>query len=85
MFIPSKDKIDGVYAYIQADFKIENDGELNKYLGIELDRRPDISIHIRQPYLTQIILNVIIGMGKSSANPTPAVKPPLEKMRELMQ
>ena len=26
MFSPSKDKIDEVYAYIEADFKIENDG-----------------------------------------------------------
>ena len=48
-------------------------------LGIELDRRPDVSIRIRQPDLTQIIINMIPGMDKSSAQPTPAVKPPLEK------
>ena len=34
MFSPSKDKFDEVYAYLKADFKIEDDGDLNKYLGI---------------------------------------------------
>ena len=38
MFSPSKDKIYEVYASLHADFKIEDDGELNKYLGIDLDR-----------------------------------------------
>ena len=40
MFIPYKDKIDEVYASLQEYFKIEYDGDLNKYPGIELDRRP---------------------------------------------
>ena len=52
MFSPFKDIIDDVYAYLQADFKIENDGELNKYLLIELDRPPDGSIYLRKTYLT---------------------------------
>ena len=34
IFSPSNDKIDKVYAYLQADFKMEDDGDLNKYLGI---------------------------------------------------
>ena len=42
--IPSKDKIDEVYASLQKDFKIEDDGELNKYLGIDLERSPYGSI-----------------------------------------
>ena len=44
-----------------------------------MDLRPDASIHIRQPYITQMILNMIPGMYKSSAKPNPAVKPPIEK------
>ena len=48
MFTTSKNKIDDVYDFLQADFKIEYDGELNKYLGIELDRRQDGSIRLRQ-------------------------------------
>ena len=79
IFSPYKDKIDEVYASLQADFNIEDSGEINKYLGIELDRRPDGSIHLSQPYSTQIIINMIPGMDKSRSKPTPAVKPPLEK------
>ena len=79
LFSLSKDKIDEVYASIQAYFKMEDDGDLNKYLGIELDFRPDVSIHIIQPYITQRILNMIPGMENPSTMPTPAVKPPLAK------
>ena len=43
MFITCKDKIDEVYDSLQADFNIEEDGEVNKYLGIDLDRRPSDS------------------------------------------
>ena len=41
MFGPFKDKIDEVYDSLQEYFKIEDDGELNNHLGIDLDRRPD--------------------------------------------
>ena len=74
-----KDKIDEVYTSLQAYFKIEYYGELNKYIGIDLDRCPYGSIHLKQPCLTQIIINMIIGMDKSSAKPTPTVKPLLTK------
>ena len=79
IFIPYKDEIDEVYVSHQEDFNIEDDGELNKYLRIDLDRRPDGSIHLRQPYLTQITTNMITGMERLSANPNPTVKPPHEK------
>ena len=79
MFSPSRDKIDEVYASLQEYFKIEDDGDLSKYLGIELDFHPNSSIHLRQSYLTQRILNIIPGMDKSSAKPNPAVKPSLLK------
>ena len=77
MFIPSKDKIDEVYDSLQEDFKIEDDGELNKYRGIDLDRHPYGSIHTSQTYLTQRIINMISDIEKSSAKPTPTVKTPL--------
>ena len=80
VFSPSKGKIYEVYASIQEDFNIEDYGELSKYLRINLDRHPDGSIHIGQPYLTQRILNMIPGMDKSSSKPTSAVKPPLAKI-----
>ena len=62
---------------------MEDDGELNKYLGIDLDHRSDGSTHLRQPYPTQSIINMIPGIDKSSSKSTPAVKPPYQKMREL--
>ena len=43
-----------------------------------MESRPGGSICMRHPYLTQIIINMTSGMDKSSDNPTPAVKPPLE-------
>ena len=58
---------------------MEDDGELNKYLGIDLDRRSDGSTHLSQPYPTQSIINMIPGIDKSSSKSTPAVKPPLSK------
>ena len=32
----------------------------------------DVCIHLRKPYLTQNIINMIPGIDKSSAKPTPA-------------
>ena len=49
MFSLSKGKIDEVYASLQADFNIEDNGELNKYVEIYLDRCLDGSIHMRHP------------------------------------
>ena len=37
MLSPSKYKIDDFCASLQEHFKIGGDGDLNKYLGIELD------------------------------------------------
>ena len=53
MFSPSKDKCDDVFALIQKYFKIEDHAALKKFLGIDLDRRPDGQIHISQPYLNK--------------------------------
>ena len=79
MFSPYIDKIDYVYDYLQTDFKIADYGELGKYLGIELDRCPYGSIHIRQTYPTQRIINIIPVMDKPRDMPTLVVKPNLEK------
>ena len=34
VFSPSKDKIDDIYSSLPEDLNIEDDRELNKYLGI---------------------------------------------------
>ena len=79
MFGTSKDKIDEVYASLQTYFNIEDYRELVKYLMIEMERHPNVSIHMRQADLTQRIINIFPGMDKSSTNPTPAVKTTLAK------
>ena len=62
VFSASTDTTDVVYAYAQAYFKIEDDWDMNKNLGMELDRLPYGSIHIIQPYITQSITNMLPGM-----------------------
>ena len=79
MFSTSKDKIEEVFTSLQTEFKIEDGGDLNKHLRIELDHRPDGSVHLSEPYLTQRIIDMITGMENSSTNPTPPVKPNLDK------
>ena len=80
MLGPYKDKIEEVYASLQTEFKTKGNGNLNKYLGIELQHCPDGSIQLRQPYLTQRIINIVPGLDKSSDKPTPEFKPPLAKI-----
>ena len=75
----SKDKLDDLYAFLQEDFKIEYDRDLNKYIGIYLDGRSDGSIHMIRPYLAQRIINMIPGMYESSNKSDPAVNLPLSK------
>ena len=79
MFIPTKDKIDGGWTSLQSCFRIEDDGYLKKYPGIEFYCLSDGSIHLSRPYLTQRIINLIPGMEKSSSNPNYMVNPPLAK------
>ena len=41
VFIPLKDNSDAIYAWIEAYLKIEDYGDLNDYLVIELNHRSD--------------------------------------------
>ena len=64
MFSPSKDKFDAVYASLKTDFKIDYYGKLEKHLGIKSPK---------------MIINLILGMDKSSENPTPMVNTTLSE------
>ena len=79
---PYKDKIDDFYFSLQAYFNIEDYRDINKYLGIDLCCRPDGSIHLIHPYLSQSIRNLIPVIYKSSDNINPVINPPPEKMRD---
>ena len=72
MFIPYKDKTKKGTS-LQTQFKIKDDRELNKYMEMYLDHRPDRSIRLNPPYLTQRIINTIPGMDKYSDKPTTSV------------
>ena len=41
LFSPYKDKLDDMYASLWVYFNIEDDRDLNKYLGIDMYRVPD--------------------------------------------
>ena len=77
IFSPSKDNIVYFYDYLYSYFNIDTFGEINKYLGIRLDLHPCGSIHLRQPHITQMIINLIPGIENSGSNPNPFSKPPL--------
>ena len=62
MFSLYNDKVDDVYAYLQEYFNIKDGGDINNNLVIELYRRPYGPIHISHPYITQGIINLILGM-----------------------
>ena len=62
MFSPSKDRIDDVYASLQEDSNIEDDADIRKKFGIDLDCRLYGSNHLIQIYLSQRIINMIPGM-----------------------
>ena len=51
MFSPYRDKIDTFYAPLKIDVNIEGCRELDKYLGIELDRLRDLYIQLCKPLL----------------------------------
>ena len=71
----SKDTIDEEYASLQEYFNIEDDGEIKKYIGRDLEHCRDDTIHISQDYLTQWIINIIPVMQKSITNQNPVFKP----------
>ena len=65
--------------YIKINPVVSSQGwfQEGKYLKIELYFCPYVSIHISQPYFTQLIINMIPVMDNSVSNLNPAIKPPL--------
>jgi histone deacetylase 1/2 len=60
-------------------FTFTDDGDLNKYLGVDVKRHKDGSIELTQSHLIQRFLDVIGIDDKHNPRPTPAVKPVLSK------
>ena len=60
-------------------FVFTDDGDLNKYLGVDVDKKKDGSIELTQPHLITRFLEVIGIDDKVNPRPTPAIKPLLHK------
>ena len=78
----AKEAIDEVYRSLKGEFNLEDKGELDKYLGIEIERRADDSIRLRQPFLIDRIIQAIKGMTEANTKSTPATKPVLGRERD---
>ena len=60
-------------------FVFTDDGDLDKYLGVDVKRKKEGSIELTQPHLTERILNQL-GMDDAvNPRPTPVTKPLLHK------
>lgn len=60
-------------------FVFTDDGDLNKYLGVEIKKHANGSIEMTQPHLIERFLEVIGIDEKVNPRPTPAIKPLLHK------
>ena len=65
----------------QKDFILTDEGTLTKYLGVDVQHKPDGTFELKQPFLIQRIIDLLSLEGESQHNtkPTPAVKPLLHK------
>ena len=82
LFSTSKASIHKACESLNTEFKIEDEGELSKYLGIEINRQSYGSIHLRHPYLIQRIISSIPGLSYANKNPNPTTKPLMTKDKE---
>ena len=65
-FSRNKKVLDSVVALLSQDFVVTDEGEVAKYLGVDVKRSEDgSSIELRQPYLIQRILE---GLNVDKAN-----------------
>ena len=62
---PFKTLIQKEIASIKEDYDLTDDGELQDYLGIRFDRRPDGSLKLTQPRMIERVLE-IVGLDKDS-------------------
>ena len=71
--------IDSVISLLEKDFVMTDEGEVTKYLGVDVKRSSDGSlIELRQPYLIQRILETL-KITDANHKTTPSTKPLLHK------
>ena len=53
---PSEDEVLKVYTDLQTEFEVTNEGPIDEYLGVKVERRENKTMKLSQPFLIQQIL-----------------------------
>ncbi len=59
---PDEKEIEKIVNILSKNFKVEDQGDLSDYLGVNIERRKDGKIEMTQPTLTLSILKDILGL-----------------------
>lgn len=78
VFSRDKQVIDEFFSNLGTKYTITDEGEVAKYLGVDVRRPNDHTYELRQPYLIQRIIETL-GLNDSNEHTVPAVKPLLSK------
>ena len=60
-------------------FKLEDEGDLNKFLGVDVQKESDGTIHLKQEHLIQRFLKLVKITEEEHAKDSPSLKPVLSK------
>jgi histone deacetylase 1/2 len=73
---PNQASLDQLMIDLEARFDVTDEGELNDYLGVHINKRDDGTMELTQPKLTQQILDDLRLTNENTKSvPTPAVAP----------
>ena len=76
MIGPDKNEIDNIIASLKKDYDLMDEGNLNEYLGIKIEKQKDRSRVLTQPLLMRRIL-IAVGINPKRRNTkkrrTPAI------------
>ena len=79
IFSRSKATIEGIVEDLKRrQFTLTDEGEIESYLGVDVERKTDGTIKMKQPFLIDRILQAV-GCTDAAAQKIPAVKPLLGK------
>ena len=78
VFSRDQQVIDEFFSNLGTKYTITDEGEVAKYLGVDVRRPNDHIYELRQPYLIQRIIETL-GLNDSNEHLVPAVKPLLSK------
>ena len=71
-FSPSKDKVDQCIKELQTRFNISVEGDVSDYVGVNIEKQEDGTIHMTQPQLIQGIIKELNFLETTKPSTTPA-------------